>query len=217
MKGKEIHFILIFLGIFVASFVLLYFLGLIPSELVVDTSEPNVIDQLNQHSLETIVGGNGVPNNYPAAVLKEEPVRIEAAAVGLDFRIENPESDNYQTLDSALMRGAVHYPGSGFPGIGNMFIFGHSTGYKVVNNKAYQVFNNIHNLQQGDEIKIYSNDRVYSYRVSSVKLEKDSNAFVSFSTDTNKLTLSTCNSFGAKEDRYVVEADYAGSADLSAT
>ncbi len=209
-KHKETLFILLFVGIFFVSFVILYFLGLIPNELIVDTSKPSALDQLNEHSIESVVGGNN-SNNYSVTILQEEPIKIEAATIGLSFSIENPTTDNYQALDSALVRGAVHYPGSGFPGAGNMFIFGHSTGFKVVNNKAYQVFNNIHNLQQGDEIKIYSKDKVYSYRVSSVKLEKDSNAYVNFSTNINKLTLSTCNSFGAKEDRYVVEADYVSS------
>jgi sortase (surface protein transpeptidase) len=33
-------------------------------------------------------------------------------------------------------------------------------------------------------------------------------ALVEFDNNKNMLTLSTCNTFGAKSERYVVEADY---------
>ena len=39
-------------------------------------------------------------------------------------------------------------------------------------------------------------------------------ALVEFSNDVNMLTLSTCNSFGRKDDRYVVEADLVSTAVL---
>jgi LPXTG-site transpeptidase (sortase) family protein len=208
-QHKEVAFGALFISIFFVSFIILYFFGLIPNELIPDTREPTVIDQLNENSLSGLAPSN---NQEILSASADVPTRIVAPEIRLDFNVVNPTTDNYKVLDDALTRGAVHYPGSGSPGAGNMFIFGHSTGYKIVNNKAYQVFNNIHNLKEGDQIKIYSKDKIYTYTVTSVRLEKDTNAYVNFSTKENKLTLSTCNSFGAKEDRYVVEADYVGNA-----
>ncbi len=214
-KAKEAQFSIFFLLIFLVTFTGLYLFGLIPTELK-EEGGTNILNQLSQNSIENITGNNS--NNIVAPTLKgEEPLRIQSEKIGLDFKIVNPNSTSNTILDSALTEGAVHYPGSGLPGIGNMFIFGHSTGLKVVNNKAYEVFNNLHNLTSGDQIKIVTKDHVYFYTVNSVKLEKDTSAYVSFSTKENMLTLSTCNSFGAKEDRYVVVATYSGNSSIKAS
>ena len=58
----------------------------------------------------------------------------------------------------------------------------------------------------GDEILITSNGKVYKYIVDIVKLVDDNTALVDFTKRDKMLTISTCNTFGAKEDRYVVEA-----------
>lgn len=200
-----------FLGFFLVTFTILYIFGLIPNELKETTGTPNVLSQLEQDSLQDVSGGD-VNNPAPLNVTNaESPLRIAASEISLDYQVVNPSTTNNVVLDAGLQQGPVHYPGSGAPGIGNMFIFGHSTGYKVVNNKAYQVFDNIHTLQNGDDIDIYTKTSVYHYSVTSVNLEKDSDAYVDFSVKQNMLTLSTCNSFGAKEDRYVVQANYMGS------
>ncbi|HZS43012.1 MAG TPA: class E sortase [Candidatus Paceibacterota bacterium] len=213
-KRPEATFSFLFLGIFLVTFVVLYAFGLIPTELKEQTGTPNILNQLSENSIESITGENNPQNPNPLPPTDQVPLRIQSDVIGLNYQVINPSSTGNTTLDNALTEGAVHYPGSGLPGYGNMFIFGHSTGFKVVNNKAYQVFNNIHNLKEGDQIKVLTKDRVYFYTVASVKLEKDTNAYVSFSTKQNILTLSTCNSFGAKEDRYVVVATYAGTAPI---
>jgi LPXTG-site transpeptidase (sortase) family protein len=87
-----------------------------------------------------------------------------------------------------------------------MFIFGHSSNWPVVHNQAYKTFNGIGTLENGDEIFVYTIDKVYKYVVSSVKLVDSSQAYVSFDASDTMLTLSTCNSFGTKEERFVVEA-----------
>ena len=92
-----------------------------------------------------------------------------------------------------------------------MFIFGHSTSYQYVNNKAFQVFNKIKNLKKGDEIQVYDEKNVYTYIVREVKLVNANEELVSFSNTKDMLTLSTCNSFGEKTDRYVAEADFVSS------
>jgi len=140
----------------------------------------------------------------------ETPIRIVAEKAGVDTRIENPASDNVATLDQALTLGAVRYPGSGFPGKGNMFLFGHSSHLSFVRNQAYKAFNNIENLNNGDIIQVYSESNEYRYRVTSVRLDKDSEVLVDFSNDKNMLTLSTCDNFGGKQDRFVVEAEFVG-------
>jgi LPXTG-site transpeptidase (sortase) family protein len=144
------------------------------------------------------------------------PATLVIPSIDVSTVIRNPMSDSISTLDYELTKGVVRYPGSGNVGSGNMFIFGHSTSFSVVQNKAYKVFNNIHTLHAGDEISVIAIDaktsarKTFVYKVRDVtKVNKDE-TLIKFDTKNNMLTLSTCNSFGSKSDRYVVQADFVG-------
>lgn len=141
-------------------------------------------------------------------------IRVSIPNAGVDSSISNPLSRNIVVLDEELKSGAVRYPGSGTPGDGNMFLFGHSTSFSRVINQAYKTFNNIQNLKAGDEIYVYSEDKKYLYKVRNIDLVSAEEALVSFDTNETMLTISTCNTFGQKQERYVVEADYVGSVDI---
>ncbi len=151
--------------------------------------------------------GTEIKTNTGITMYAEEPTRLVIPSISVDTTISNPKSTSFEVLDAALTRSAVRYPGSGLPGIGNMFIFGHSTGFSVVQNEAYKVFNKLKNVKQGAMITVYSKSAVYEYRVTTVKLVDKSKQLVEFDTTNNMLTLSTCDSFGRDQDRYVVEAD----------
>ncbi len=151
-----------------------------------------------------------IQTNTGATMYAEEPTRLVIPSISVDTVISNPKSTSYEILDAALTKSAVRYPGSGLPGVGNMFIFGHSTGFSVVQNQAYKVFNKLKNVKQGATVTVYSKSAVYEYKVSSVKLVDKSKQLVEFDTVTNMLTLSTCDSFGREQDRYVVEASLVG-------
>lgn len=148
--------------------------------------------------------------NLPAerTVKTEIPQRIVIDKAGVDAVIRNPESTSVSVLDQELAYGAVRYPGSGLPGEGNMFLFGHSSGLPFVRNQAYKTFNGIQFLERGDRILIYSDNHEYEYRVLRVKLVDKDEALVSFNGSQHMLTLSTCNTFGEKQERFVVEADF---------
>jgi len=136
------------------------------------------------------------------------PSRLIIPSIGVDTQVELPASTDVDVLDHELTKGPVYYPGSGTPAGGNMFIFGHSTGYKIVINKAYRVFNDIHSLNAGDQIQVVSNGHTFEYKVKTVNKVNSDETLVKFDTASHLLTLSTCNSFGAKSDRYVVVAEY---------
>ena len=137
-----------------------------------------------------------------------EPTRIVIASVGIDATILNPKSRDVAVLDDALKDGVVRYPGSGLLGEDtDMFLFGHSTNWEIVQNPAYQLFNNIELVQKGDFIRVQSGNREYVYSVASVKLVNADVAWVELAHQ-KKLIISTCNTFGKKSDRFVVEADF---------
>lgn len=184
--------LLIFSILFAAS----WFLGLVPPLETDDTeSEAEVITEVSA-----------------AVSVEDTPVRIIIDAIGVDTKINNPESTSIAAMDAALLSGVVHYPGSGdLEDHTNMFLFGHSTGFRVVQNDAFKAFNNLEDLVENDLIRVQSDSQEYLYRVTKVEETKAGDAFVEISNREKKLTLSTCNSFGSKEDRFVVEADFIGS------
>jgi LPXTG-site transpeptidase (sortase) family protein len=188
-----------FLCVFVISFFALYLLGFVPNEM----KEEGVVT---------------LPTNPTATTTSktqsEMPIRITIEKIGVDALVQNPTTTNVYALDDLLLKGAVRYPGSGLPGEGNMFFFGHSTGLTLVHNQAFKTFNNLRKLVAGDMISVYSDKHIYTYKVNNVKLAKSSDVLVDFSVKKNMLTLSTCNTFGQKEERYVVEADYVGKVGL---
>ena len=130
--------------------------------------------------------------------------------LGINAAVMLPASTNIDLLNNELLKGVVHYPGSALPNEnGNVFLFGHSTGLKVVHNKNFEAFNRIQELSAGDIVRVQYGEREFWYRVTSVSVKKADEALVDLrSGPGRKLTLSTCNVFGAKDDRFVVEADF---------
>lgn len=140
-----------------------------------------------------------------------EPEKIIIEKIGVSSPIVNPKTTDSRTLDAELKMGVVHYPGSGYLNENsNLFLFGHSTSLTNVRNKAYEAFNDLGKLNIGDVIKIYAKGEMYEYSVVSMSLAKADEALVTFSNDKKMLTLSTCNTFGKKEDRFVVTAVFVG-------
>ncbi len=144
-----------------------------------------------------------------ATEIKALPVKIVIDKIGVDSVVLNPESTDVNDLDESLKYGVVRYPKSGLLGENdNVYLFGHSTGIAQVRNQAYKALNGIETLQQGDVIKVQSSQREYLYKVTSVVMQRNSNAIVQFNTGKKMLTLSTCNTLGEKEDRHIVTADF---------
>ncbi|MEK7125993.1 MAG: sortase, partial [Patescibacteria group bacterium] len=136
-------------------------------------------------------------------------IKIEISKIGLSAVIVNPTTTDIAALDKELLKGAVRYPTSAKLGeIGNVVLFGHSSYLPVVGNQAYKSFNGIQKLAVGDVVTVYSDNTAYTYSVRNVAEEKaDANIAIPLSVSGKILTLVTCNSFGAKEDRFVVTAE----------
>lgn len=143
-------------------------------------------------------------------ILSEEindPIAIRIPVIGVDTSVQNPVANDIATLDTALKEGAVRHPDSvrlGEPG--RMFIFGHSSSLPVVQNQNYRALNGIGELAEGDSIFIDSREGTVEYRVDAVRLVDATEEYVTLDTTGYSLTLSTCNSFGSRQERFVVEA-----------
>lgn len=143
----------------------------------------------------------------PAGATAELPDTIHIDALNKSIPVLNPTSPTIAALDNALLDGVVRHPESAhFGDVGNIFILGHSSYLPNVFNKNYQAFNGIQELTWGDTIRLESADAEYTYRVERVYRAKAHELVVPTNWGSPRLTLATCNTLGAKEDRFIVEA-----------
>lgn len=192
------------LVIFSATYFVLAWMGFIPEQF--KGSEVNRESSVENNFEYTEENSNNLNDTANGQILY--PDRIVIPKIGVDSDVQKPQSQDVAVLDQALTKGAVYYPGSGTISNGNMFIFGHSTNWKVVNNPAYKTFNDLDKLNVGDEINIESNGKTFIYKVKKVTLVDEEEALVSFNKTGKTLTISTCNTFGAKQERWVVDAEF---------
>ena len=143
------------------------------------------------------------------------PNRIIIDALNKEVPVLNPQSRAVADLDAALLDGVVRHPDSAdFAREGNMLILGHSSYLPNVLNRNFQAFNGIQELTWGDLIRLQSDDMEYVYRVDRVYQALASEVVVEHRWGTPMLTLATCDSFGSKEDRFIVEASLISSQPL---
>lgn len=195
--------------IFAITFTVLLVMGFVPTEFTsskpiknkpkIDSQNTQTVENTNINTTDSLT-----KENTPQTQTK--PERVIISKIEVDSYIQAPQSQNVSALDEALQKGAVYYPGSGTIEKGNIFLFGHSTNWKVVNNQAYKTFNGLENLEEGDEITLHAGEYAYIYIVTSVTLVDDDEGLVEFDNSGKTLTISTCNTFGAKQERWVVDA-----------
>lgn len=108
-----------------------------------------------------------------------------------------------------LQNGVVHYNGTGLPNEqdGNVFISGHSSYYWWDKGGYKTVFANLNELENGDEIALAYEDKVYIYRVYE-KIEVNPNE-VEVVKPIGKpiLTLMTCVPVGTNLRRLIVKSE----------
>lgn len=186
--NKGYFFINLFI-ILTISFSVLYLLGLVPE------------------GLKSIVGRESVSESVGNRS-GELPITIKISKIEVNAPIYNPATTSVEILDNYLLKGAVRYPGSGLlGGDGNIFIFGHNTQLRIVNNQAFKTFNGLQNLKKGDLIQVFSDKYEYDYKVLSVNIVSADKALVDFNKN-KMLTLSTCDNFATKTDRFVVQSEF---------
>jgi len=200
---KKWTFVALFIVVFGASVSLLSSLDLLPNP---PSATAPVVAQVTTTAVVA-----------PEPLLPEAPVKIAIEKIGLDVSVSNPTTTDIEVLDRELLSGAVRYPTSAKLGeTGNVVLFGHSSYLPIVKNKAYKAFNDIQKLSRGDTVTVYSGATAYTYAVRAVEKESAvSNAGIPLDVSGRVLTLATCDSFGAKTDRFVVIADFVESYPVS--
>ena len=139
------------------------------------------------------------------------PEQLIIPRLGTQLPVSNPTTRNIELLDEELKSAVVRYPDSATLGSdGNVLVFGHSSQLPVVRNKFFKAFNNIQKLDIGEEILARSGNDVYHYQVTRVYQASATDDRIPLTVPNHRLTLLTCDSFGSRSDRWVVEAEYLG-------
>jgi LPXTG-site transpeptidase (sortase) family protein len=192
---NKIIFVGMILIIFTITYTTLLITGLTPKQFQADITGQNIFQ---------VVG-----TDYQTKMIDIDtnliPQSISIPKIKVNSLIHIPPAVDINTLDLALQKGAVYYPGSGTLQSGNMFLFGHSTNWQVVNNQAYKTFNDLEKLVPGDEIFLSVNGKTYVYKIVTVNRASENDTIIDFKKGSRMITISTCDTFGRKQDRWVVE------------
>lgn len=211
--ARKLPFFVVFFCVVLATYAILFAIDFIPEPISEDEAETEIVveEAVSEEQVETSESAPVVVEEEPepAAVIDPLPQKIIFDDLNnREVTVLNPTSNSIPDLDAALLNGAVRHPDSAdFSDPGNIYILAHSSYLPNVFNKNFQAFNGIQELDWGDTIRLQSSDREYIYFVERVyEVIATDDTIVPETPGKANLTLSTCDSFGSKDDRFIVEA-----------
>jgi len=159
-KSKKLWKFFIFL--FLVNFIIINWsdISWIFNYKVVYRGLSNFFEKNKTQAVETLKGIRG--SDY---FDKEDS--IEIPKIGVEAPIVFPENNSEEDFEKALKKGVLHYPQSALPGEeGVTIILGHSAPPNWPKIDYDWVFNNLNELNAGDEIYVYFNQSQYIYKVT---------------------------------------------------
>jgi len=121
--------------------------------------------------------------------------------------IADVDGNNKKAYNRALEDGVAQLLGSAKPGeSSNIFIFGHSSNYWWNAGNYKKIFATLPNLNIGDEIDLWYNQKEYKYKVTKLKTVLPDNINVTDKTSSEQLSLMTCVPIGTDQKRLIVIA-----------
>ncbi len=203
---RKYAFFGVFFLVFIFSYLVLVAIDFVPEPVTIEEETENL--QMEPASIEIEQSAQS-DFNLPMSDMSNPvlPTSMYIEKLDRTIPILNPESRDIAALDNALLSGVVRHPDSAHMAqAGNVFILGHSSYLPTVLNDNFQAFNGVQNLAWGDRIEVTSEGYVLTYEVEKVYKAKASEVTIPVADTGARLTLATCNSFGDKEDRFIVEA-----------
>jgi sortase A len=137
------------------------------------------------------------PPTAPPAPPEGDPVaKLEIPRIGVDWIVV----EGVDVPD--LRKGPGHYPGTALPGVrGNVAIAGHRTTYGAP-------FQDVNELEPGDEIILTSVTGRYVYRVTGTQIVSPSETSVLAPSEEAILTLTSCHPEYSARERIIVSAAF---------
>ncbi len=110
-------------------------------------------------------------------------------------------------VQEALRHGVVHFPGTAMPGEeGNIVVTGHSSYFPWDPGRFKDVFALLHQVNIGDRVVIYHEQKKYEYQIYDKKVVSPSQIEVLTQKGESRLTLITCTPVGTDLNRLVLLA-----------
>ena len=210
LLARKVAFFVAFFVTILVTYGVLYSIDFIPEPISEETPSAAEEGAAEEHYTDTNLQDDATQADKKQEAMTVDPLPTKIIFDALDGRevtVLNPTEATIAAMDEALLSGVVRHPDSAdFQNTGNMLLLGHSSYLPNVFNKNFQAFNGIQNMSWGDTVRLQSGDTEYIYRVQQVREEKSTEVVVPYEWGPSKLTLVTCNVYGAKEDRFIVEA-----------
>ena len=203
---KKYAFFAVFFLVFFFSYLILVAIDFVPEPV---TSQEEAEDFQIEPATTEVEQSAQSDFNLPMGDMSNPvlPTSMYIEKLDRTIPILNPTSRDTADLDRALLNGVVRHPDSAHMAqAGNVFILGHSSYLPTVINDNFQAFNGIQDLAWGDKIEVTSEGYVLTYEVEKVYKAKAADVTIPVADTGARLTLATCNSFGSKDDRFIVEA-----------
>lgn len=150
---------------------------------------------------------SGMPNTNLQNTKK--PNGIEIPKIGISAPLIVNESLSDAQVHTWLDKGVVHYPGTAMPGeVGQTIILGHSAPANWPMIKYDWVFSDLNDLQSGDRVFVYFNNKKIEYSVTEKKFldRGDEVPQDGLANTKNVLILISCWPPGKNIQRIAVEA-----------
>lgn len=204
---QKVAFLVAFFCIFTLSYGLLFALDFYPEPVTSKVASTTASVATTAQPVKIVTATTTAPEPVQNIGADTLPLTLIIPALDRTVTVLNPSSNTVAAMDAALLKGVIRHPESAtFGEEGTMFILGHSSYLPTVHNRNFQALNGIQNLKWGDTITINAQNTAYTYKVEKTYKAKASDLTIPISGAGKHLTLATCNSFGTKDDRYIVEA-----------
>lgn len=148
-----------------------------------------------------------------------EPTIVQTDVKYQDFHLEIPslnvnapiiadvDGNDKNAYFKSLEGGVAHFKGTAKPGEGsNIFIFGHSSYYWWAAGDYKEIFKNLEDVKEGDEIDVWYNLKEYKYKVTETRVVEPTDVDVLKPTPSEQLTLMTCVPVGTDKERLIAIA-----------
>lgn len=168
----------------------------------------------------------------PGLAVKESDLKNQSAVLGLKSEVsDSAPFEFYLTISSisldkvkvrsnvdgvnkeiylpVLKEAVAHFLGTALPGgLGNVFLFGHSTLPILAHGQYEAIFTDLPKIQKKDQIIINYNNHDYYYQVIETKTVEPGDSTVLYQpTDKSLLTLMTCIPPGIGTQRFLAIAE----------
>lgn len=122
-------------------------------------------------SISDIISGGIHVVNLPAIPIEAENANIlEIPQFNIKAPILEVETPDPDTIYKKLKQGVVLYPSSDIPGKGYSIIIGHSSQYPWDSGRYKSVFSLLNQLEQGDKIYVFWNQKPLVFEVKDKKI-----------------------------------------------